>query len=87
MKFNINDNVKVKLTGFGRNKLREDHHKFWEDVKKRGGSCYPEYVEPIEDEEGYSTWQMWCLMGYLGKYVSMSCIPFETVIILEDKNV
>ena len=49
MKLNINDKVRVKLTGYGRAKLKEDHEKrFIGNLDK-----FP-YRPKEEDENGWS---------------------------------
>jgi len=62
--FNINYNVRVKLTDYGREVLKSDHELFWKSVGKT-----MEYHPPKEDENGWSTWQLWCLMSKLGKHI------------------
>lgn len=77
MKFNINHNVKVKLTDYGREMLKKEHDEFWKDFPEQ----FHEYNPPKEDAEGYCTWQMWFLMESLGKYISpCGPLPFETEI-------
>lgn len=62
MKFNINDKVKVKLTAAGRDELRAQY----EDLQQICTSLRP-YQEPVEDEQGYSVWQLWHLMSTFGE--------------------
>jgi hypothetical protein len=62
--FNINDKVRVKLTDYGREVLKSDHELFWKSVGKT-----MEYRPPKEDENGWSTWQLWSLMHYLGEHM------------------
>jgi len=84
MKFNINDNVRVKLTDRGRFLLEKEHYEFYEKYKL----AERPYTSPKEDEEGWSTWQLWILMNHLGKYCTMGCeMPFETNIEIVDKRV
>jgi len=64
--FNINQKVRVKLTDYGHELLREDHESFWKSLGKT-----TEYRAPKEDEDGWSTWQLWYLMSKLGKYIYM----------------
>ena len=86
MKFNINQNVKVKLTDRGRKILEEKHVEFInsfpalpEDVKI--------YKPKKEDEEGWSTWQLWNLMHTLGPHCYMGPMPpFETEIIIDEES-
>ena len=65
MKFNMNDCVKVKLTIKG----REAHRKNHENLIMRFPNLKLKYVPPKEDDEGYSKWQLWCLMEEFGKHV------------------
>lgn len=81
MKFNINHNVRVKLTDFGRQILRE---KFDETMEE-----FPHltlnYTPPVEDAEGWSRWQLWCLMSELGSHLNMGCkLPFLPEIEIEE---
>lgn len=75
MNLNINADVKVKLTNYGRNILLEDYKKSCIDIK---------YFPPIEDDEGWSTWQLWRLMQIFGKHMRLGVgeAPFETEIII-----
>lgn len=61
MKLNINDKVKVRLTDKGRDELRAQY----EDLQLVCTSLRP-YQEPVEDEQGYSEWQLWDLMSRFG---------------------
>lgn len=74
---NINDFVKVKLTEYGKDILREKH----ENLRKRLPKMW-EYSGPIVDEEGYTKFQMWDLMKTFGPYMQLGNpqIPFETEI-------
>ncbi len=64
--FNINNKVRVKLTDYGREVLMSDHELFWKNAGRT-----MEYHPPKEDENGWSTWQLWSLMSYLGKHISL----------------
>lgn len=76
MKININDNVRVKLTDTGREVLKKNHNL----LNKRTGAHLP-YLPPIEDADGWSTWQLWSLMRDFGPHIYNGCrIPFETEI-------
>jgi hypothetical protein len=66
MKFNLNDNCKVRLTDHGREILQRDHYDFW--MKCNHPEFANNYHPPIEDVNGWSTWQMWILMQKLGQY-------------------
>lgn len=82
MEFNINDKVRVKLTDHGRKVLESDHNKFWKKVGKE-----VMYIPPVEDSDGWSSWQLWNLMQELGPHIYIGCeIPFETTIEFEPIN-
>lgn len=86
MKLNINHDVKVKLTDYG----REICHKQWSDTMTYFDrrDKFP-YVPPKEDENGWSTWQLWDLMNTFGEvlYMGNPKLPFETEIeIIENEN-
>jgi len=74
MKFNINENVKVKLTDYGKEILRNNNYHYFYPIK--------------EGNEGWSKWQLWALMEELGSYCGLGkSLPFETEIeIIENKN-
>lgn len=82
-KFNMNQTVKVKLTEYG----LEIHKKDWESFWLHGGPARAKiaaYNPPKEDEDGYSTWQLWSLMQLYGEHIGLGFnnLPFETDIIL-----
>lgn len=86
MRFNINDNVKVRLREPGR-----QIHRAWIDdlnqtIKARGGKGF-DYTPPREDADGWSTWQLWSLMQTFGPYMSLGLDPpFETWIELPEQS-
>ena len=76
MRFNLNDEIRVKLTDFGREQLRKNHNELF-----KGYPCPPKYRPRGEDADGWSTWQAWEIMRELGKYLYAGCdLPFETEI-------
>lgn len=78
--FNVNYYVYVKLTNEGRRLLRKNH----EDLYADWINTKPEYVETVEDDDGWSKWQMWVLMSELGgECLSGLNLPFETAIRIE----
>ncbi len=81
MKFNINHNVKVRLTGTGVEILKAHH----EDLERYFPKIGP-FVPPKEDGDGFSKWQLWDLMHTFGPYIQLGgIVPFETEIeIIED---
>jgi hypothetical protein len=79
MDFNINFQVKVRLTPLGRAQLQTDHA-IW--VAQNGGTRLPLEVRtfqaPPEDAEGWSTWQLWALMHAFGRHLYNGCsMPFH----------
>lgn len=80
MKFNVNHNVKVKLTEYGLSILREQHEKLRATFPSMG--CF---VLPTADDEGYVSYQLHDLMSTFGPHISMGFkVPFETEIIIEE---
>ena len=84
MKFNINDNVRVKLTDFGRSVHKQNSVDTWNEC----GQHWPyTYYAPKEDAEGWSVWQLWVLMKEFGKCQVMcgpSCFNTEIEIVEEE---
>ena len=77
--FNINGYVWVRLTDRGRRIHREQHEQLLRDVP---GMSIP-YSPPVE-EDGWSRWQLWCLMAHFGPYIGAAMDePFETGIQIE----
>ena len=82
MEFNINNKVRVKLTQHGKNMLSYDHMKLYADFR-----VTPDYDPPVEDENGWSEWQMWELMSPFGKYLSNGGdMPFEPTIEIVERD-
>ena len=79
--FNINSQIKVKLTERGHEILR----KHTEDLRLIEPN-YPDW-NLNEDAEGYSKWHMWDLMNWFGEFLYNGCdIPFETEILIREKD-
>ena len=79
-KFNINENVFVKLTDIGRAELKRQHDEW--------ASSFPQVNLPEwsinDDPEGWSKWQMWSLMGQLGHLCQLGFEqPFDVNIKIE----
>jgi hypothetical protein len=75
-----NDYVRVKLTEYGRNVLRQQH----DDLK----AAYPKTTlagdgVPDEDADGWSEWQLWWLMQKLGGTGASAPLPFNDFEIVE----
>lgn len=74
---NINEHVRVKLTELGRLMLERQHAEFWTSTRR----ARPAYKPPEEDAEGWSDWQLWCLMQNFGQHCGLGLpLPFETTI-------
>lgn len=74
---NINESVRVKLTELGRRALERQHAEFLASTRAER----PAYEPPEEDAEGWSEWQLWCLMQDLGHHCGLGRpLPFETTI-------
>ena len=74
--FNINCQVKVKLTEFGKNLWLERYRRY--------------NIEPSPmkvDENGYTSFQLWDLMYLFGEHVGIGKdLPFETEILIDKQN-
>lgn len=82
--FNLNHYVKVKLTDFGIQILKQRRDDINAMIKERGGKGFGEY-EHIFDAEGYTQFQAWDLMNTFGSYMSLGCkLPFELDVIFVD---
>ena len=82
--FNINSTVKVRLTKYGKELLRKDWESLWTSINRLDE--HP-YEPPNTDADGYVEFQMWDLMGKLGKYCDWGCnLPFETVILIDEND-
>lgn len=73
--FNINENVRVKLTARG----REIHRQRYEPLCAKTGLTYR---PKTEDADGWSVWQLWDLMNLFGSAIQLgkSDLPFSTQI-------
>jgi hypothetical protein len=69
--FNINNEVQVRLNDEGREYLLKQHLK---DFSLVG------YTAPVEDSEGWSTWQLWKLINTFGGSMIGCGSPFSTEI-------
>lgn len=64
---NINKSVCIKLTDHGKSIIRRSQ---WFSV-------------PPEDDDGWSEWQLWCVMEVFGKHITIGSVPpFETDIFI-----
>ena len=81
-KFNVNNNVRVKLTDAGRQELKrqsDEFNKAWPGVNID--------FSRQEDENGFTRWQMHELMNVFGHMMTMTQkIPFDTEILIEQSS-
>lgn len=82
IRFNLNDNVKVKLNEYGHQIHKQWHADFLDLLRPEYRMNHP-YRPPTEDEEGYSSWQLWSLMQIFGPHIELGRFPpFSTEMIL-----
>ena len=84
MTFNISNNVRVQLTDYGRLVAREEFYNFWSTIDCRTPF---HYIPPLEDEAGWSTWQLWRLMQVFGQHMSMGrelCFATEIELVIKE---
>lgn len=68
MRLNLNDNIKVKLTEHGKDIY---YHQYDRTNAFLGRElCKPSY--PKVDEDGYTTFQLWCFMELYGVHMGMT---------------
>jgi hypothetical protein len=68
MRLNLNDNIKVKLTEHGKDIY---YHQYDRTNAFLGSElCKPSY--PKVDEDGYTTFQLWCFMELYGVHMGMT---------------
>jgi hypothetical protein len=85
IKFNINDTVKVKLTPYGVQTLKNN---IAEVNKKLPPNAKPlRYIPMKKDKNGYTEFQLWSLMNNFGHVISLTSeAPFETNILIPIKD-
>lgn len=85
MTFNINDNVKVRLTEHGHEILKKRYDELTSGMPIFK-SVYP-FQRPEEDSDGWSEWPLWDLMYQFGKHTyNGSDLPFHTIIRIDDAD-
>jgi hypothetical protein len=83
-RFNLNDNVKVKLTKRGKAIL---DMQLAERVRRWNCENLCPYQSRPADANGYIKFQMWELMHEFGANVYNGCEPpFDMVILIDDKH-
>lgn len=85
VKINLKEKIKVKLTDYG----KVVYYKRLEELNRKLGSIF-KLCLPKEDEEGYTTFQLWVFMETYGQYMNMTTPnviePLE-IIYQEEENV
>lgn len=77
---NLNDWVRVRLTDYGREVIREQNREW---TKKTGH----EFTGPEEDDDGWTRWQLWSLIERFAGHVTMGGVmPYETGIKIERRG-
>ncbi len=81
IELNINDDIFVKLTDFGKEELLRQAEEF----RKEFPHIKHEYKLPPEDYYGYSRWQLHSLMNHFGHLMTIGTVvfPFEPTIQIE----
>jgi hypothetical protein len=69
--FNINEYIFVQLTESGRAEHKRQHEEF----RKNHPSFVGDYVQPKEDDMGWSKWQGWVLMNTFGAVLDLGFNP------------
>lgn len=81
-KVSVNEMVKVKLTDFGVDVLRQRHNELVEFIRERTGNDIGPLTLKLDDEGYYKT-QLWHLMWEFGEYIKPGHkAPFELDIIM-----
>jgi hypothetical protein len=84
MEFNCNDYVKVRLTDEGRRIHRANYEALVSSMPPLARENVP-YIEPKEDADGWSQWQLWELMSQFGPWMRMAYNnPFDMNIRIGD---
>ncbi len=75
IEFNVNQDVLVQLTEYGRSIHLNAHN----DLNKLVPNKPLPYHPPKENEDGWSRWRMWSLMELFGPHINLSGpVPFKT---------
>ena len=78
-KLNWNSVVKVKLTEYGKEIYRSQYDALNERQEARGHCTY-DRPEPVEDKDGFVSFQLWCFMQLYGLHIGMAMPPVVTEI-------
>lgn len=82
LSFNINENVKIKLTKLGEKILLEKHTKLRADILLRtNNDAVGPYSPRKTDSEGYTEMQLWQVMQDFGPHMGLGNeLPIEPTI-------
>lgn len=69
--FNLNHDIKVKLTDKGYQKLADLNNEFL-GIAPNGRRTNAEYYKNLADKDGYLTFQAWEFMKYFGTVTGMN---------------
>ena len=83
IKANLNLNVRVKLTNYGRKIYYQQN----DEMNERYGKEIIKPKYPKEDEDGCYTTQLWSLINLYGEYLrACAKLPFESEILIQKPN-
>ena len=83
IEYNLNQMVRIRLTDFGRECMRRNHDRLYANHKNP-----PDPLPVKEDADGWSEWQLWCVMEEFGPYIHNGMNnPFETTIRLIEEPI
>lgn len=87
MTINLNDWVKVKLTDHGKDIYYHQYDELNEKSVQLHGRNVIEPSMPKVDADGYTTFQLWCLIELYGPHMHMGRpLPFDVNIVIEQKK-
>ena len=85
--FNINNNIKVRLTDKGYKVLEDYHNKILESLPPLAKDSYGPFKYPETDEEGYISFQLCQFMRIFGNASKQGgVIPYETEVLFDEKD-
>ena len=68
IRINLNENVKVKLTDYG----KEIYYHQYDSLNETAGREVIKPSFPKVDAAGYSQFQLWCFIELYGRYIGMT---------------
>lgn len=67
IRINLNENVKVKLTDYG----KDIYYHQYDELNRRLGKELLEPSFPIIEEDGYTEFQLWMFMELYGEHIGI----------------